>query len=646
MLVFPQGSGWTVAQVCDSLKTLFPLVRYSMANYTAQQFSTPNDYDYPEQYNLHPGGGYDSADINITPAWAIEMGQPFVKVGVVDGGLNWQHPDFGYIASSPNSGRVVNGYDYQHQGPLRSFIPAVSSQDDPHANGMGGIIGAVTNDSGSVMYSCISGIAGGFFQPGEAYDTGVSLYGLTTFASGDASDGGGTFLYSSLDYLANAIVDASIDSAGSQTKFGLHVLNNSWGLDYLNTAQYTGYNISILNDAVHFANRAKVIFVAARGNNGNDSIVYPACYDDDWVLNVGGTGTDGKYYGTGSLASSIGGNIDISAPADPTIIHSLTSGGICSTIGATSAATAHVSAVAALMVSYLDSIGPSYNNLAPEDVEFVIQQTATLIGPTYGYSDSTGYGRLNAGGALQLIEKPFRHLYHFGSDNNSNTKSHALYATNDSIYLTEPWPTYDSALFTPGGYRCDVWKMSATVTHTLAGTDSILYYWQRNSSSTPFDLFGTNDQLAPHEKIHITSLSRTTAQLYGYVYHIIGTEGSYQGWMPFDTTLSNSIFDYSILTQNTTISDIKNIQQTDSHIPVYPNPTNNTQTIVIESPDNESVSIQLTDIEGRVLKNCFTGRLNQGTNQFTVDLNSLSNGLYFYQITEDNSMTVKKILKM
>jgi hypothetical protein len=188
--------------------------------------------------------------------------------------------------------------------------------------------------------------------------------------------------------------------------------------------------------------------------------------------------------------------------------------------------------------------------------------------------------------------------------------------------------------------------MSATVTHTLAGTDSILYYWQRNSSSTPFDLFGTNDQLAPHEKIHITSLSRTTAQLYGYVYHIIGTEGSYQGWMPFDTTLSNSIFDYSILTQNTTISDIKNIQQTDSHIPVYPNPTNNTQTIVIESPDNESVSIQLTDIEGRVLKNCFTGRLNQGTNQFTVDLNSLSNGLYFYQITEDNSMTVKKILKM
>ena len=650
VLVMPVGSGYTPMQVCDSLKTLFPLVRYCMPNYTAKQESNPNDYDFFEQYSLNPGGAYDSASINILPAWAIEMGAPFARVGVLDGGINWQIPDFGYTTTNPNTTRVVDGYDFQHSGKLKNFTPGVTSQDDIHANGMAGIIGAVTNDSASVMYSCIAGIAGGFYQPNMAYDTGVSLYGLTIFGAG-TNGGDGNFLYAPLDYLADAIVESSIDSTGTNYKFGLHVMNNSWGLDYNSGAYYTGYNISILNDAVHFANRQKVIFVAARGNNGNDSIVYPACYDPDWVINVGGTGTDGHYKNTSgepSLAASWGDSVDIAAPADAQIIHTLGTGQIpCETIGATSAATAHASGVAALMVSYLDSTVANYNNLAPEDVDFIFHKTATRITPGGAYSDSTGYGRLNAGAALQLIEKPYHHLYHFGSDNFTNTKSHSLYSTNDSIFLSEPWPSTDSALYGAVRLSCDVWKVSATVNHTLASSDSIVYDWPRNSSSTPFDLYNsTTHTLVPHEKVHITSISNTNAQLYGYVYHLKNSSGTYIGWLPFDTTLANSTFDYSILTKNTLVNSVQPITTADNHIKVYPNPFDNVQTIVIENAEPEKASITLLDLEGRQLKNCFNGMLNQGTNQFTIDLNELPSGMYFYQILDGQTLTVKKIIKM
>jgi hypothetical protein len=627
-------------------------VRYSLPNYTAKQLSTPNNYDYPSQYDLHPGGSYDSAHINITPAWAIETGQSFVRVGVFDGGIDWQLSNFGYTSVNPNSGRVVDGYDFQHYAKLRSLIPGVNSQDDDHANSITSIIGGLTNDSAFATYSCNAGIAGGFYQSGVPYDTGVSLYGLTVFASGGANEGGGTFLYAPIDYLTDAIVESSIDSVGAQYEFGLHIMNNSWGLDYTKGIQfYNSYDVITLNDAVHFANRAKVIFVAAAGNNGNDSVVYPASYDDDWVLSVGGTGVNGYYKnatGLPATAASYGPTIDIAAPADAQIIPSV--GNIsapCETIGATSAAAAHASGVAALMLSYLDSTAANYNNLAPEDVEYILQKTATWITPGGAYSDSTGYGRLNAGAAMQLIEKPYHHLYHFGSDNFSNTKSHSLYSTNDSIYLTEPWPTYDSTLYSATRYSCDVWKVSATVNHTLASTDSIVYDWQRNSSSTPFDLYASGTHiLAPHEKVHISSISNTSAQLYGYVYHLKNSSGTYIGWLPFDTTLSNSTFDYSILTKNTILNGIQSIDAAEDHIKVYPNPFDNVQTIVIENAESEKVSITLVDLQGRQIKNCFSGMLNQGTNQFTIDLNGLPSGMYFYEIQDGQSLTVKKIIKM
>src|ERR1019366_729914 len=116
--------------------------------------------------------------------------------------------------------------------------------------------------------------------------------------------------------------------------------------------------------------------------------------------------------------------------------------------------------------------------------------------------------------------------------------------------------------------------------------------------------------------------------------------------MPFDTTIANSVFDYSILTRNTAISGVGNVAQPENHITVYPNPSENTQTIMIENSEAEKASIMLVDIQGTTLRNCFTGSLHEGSNTFTVDLNGLAGGLYFYRIEIDKTVTIKKIIKM
>lgn len=76
-----------------------------------------------------------------------------------------------------------------------------------------------------------------------------------------------------------------------------------------------------------------------------------------------------------------------------------------------------------------------------------------------------------------------------------------------------------------------------------------------------------------------------------------------------------------------------------STLKFYPNPASTSGTIEIDLSDNSKVDINVLDAVGQVVyTSSFAG--NSGNNKIDLNLNNLSNGIYFYQVKAGNSKTI------
>ncbi|RMD85418.1 MAG: hypothetical protein D6815_01905, partial [Candidatus Dadabacteria bacterium] len=314
--------------------------------------------------------------IEAPAAWDVVRGAGVV-VAVIDTGADFSHPDLAASAWR-NPGEIPgNGVDDDGNGFPDDLVgyDFVSEDADPfddngHGTHVAGTI-AATGDNGL-------GIAG------VAYESKVmALKGLDASGSGSSAT------------LADAILYA--------VENGARVINASWGCEC--TQQ-------IIDDAIEAAHAAGVVFVAAAGNSASDvSGFSPA--NHPWAIAVAATDHDDDP----AFFSNYGTKIDIAAPGGggdggPAYdswrsILSLRSSGAADEITAggklvvadmylrqagTSMAAPHASGVAALVLS----AHPSYS---PEAVRQALRAGADDVGPP-GVDASTGYGRLNAAGAV------------------------------------------------------------------------------------------------------------------------------------------------------------------------------------------------------------------------------------------------------
>lgn len=657
-------TGLTVQQARTAFDNIPNVVGYAHPNYYGVTNSIPNDSLYTSQKSLYASVSYPNAGINVEEAWDVfpQGGQPFVKGGVYDSGIHWQHRDFGYDGVNSSSSKIAGGWDFGTNTPLKSITAAGDGYN--HGTPCAGIIGSIRNNT-----SGIAGIAGGNYTvSSNLASAGVSLYGFRLY------DGNGvvtSYTYNNIPVLlsdfAAAIRNSATDNLNtSPYSFGMHFMNNSWGLssDTVNgNFSFVDTNIVMLNEVVRYANRLNVTFVASRGNfyaSNKNEINYPACYDDDWVLSVGGTGTDGNYMHSNNLFSNFpingeasvyyGNNLDIAAPSSSNMVTSLSSSGGYKVFNGTSASAPHVSGVVGLLMSYMnDPTGnPNYKNLAPEDCEFILQKTATDA-DSVGYDVFSGYGRLNAGKAMRLVEKPYRFLYHFGTNPSSGcsfTKTKTLFSNNDTVVLTERYQNQVQTWFKKGRYIVKTYKVSATINHNFGFvTDSTMYYWPRHSGSSVLELFsGTKKKLRPHEKVTINSFNANSASLSGYIYQVKDTLGNPLGWWPFDTTLTNMQFEYSVLAKNKAVG-IQDKYEYQNAVTLYPNPANHLQTLVIESDKIKTITVQLYDLMGRLIRNIYDGKATGEKTVISVDVGSLPPTMYLYKIKLDDTFVNKRFIK-
>jgi len=325
---------------------------------------------YPSEVNM-----WGMRAINALPAWAITKGSRKVIIAVSDTGTWLEHSDLknNLWRNAGETGLDANGKDktknkidddgngYIDDVHGYNFETNVGNPMENHYHGthVAGSIGAVGNNSG------IAGVNW------ETSLMTVKFIGM---------DGSGTD-------------DAAIKSIVYAADNGAKVINASWGGDEFAQALY---------DAIDYAGKKGVLFVAASGNDGQNADkypMYPAAYDLDSIISVASiSDVKGKLSGFSNYGAK---SVDIAAPGENIYstwnpMQSPLRRVLYYTISGTSMAAPHVTGVVGLMYA-------ANPNLTSKQVKSILIETAKLTPHLTG--KVLANGMVDAGAAVKKAKE-------------------------------------------------------------------------------------------------------------------------------------------------------------------------------------------------------------------------------------------------
>ncbi len=314
----------------------------------------PNDTYYEYQWNLWKF-------LNLEKAWdVIGGGSEDVIIGILDTGCSFEFysvPSYERDKVLGTTYRIYPDYNSSTFLQGKDFVNNDNHPNDDNGHGthISGTIAEATNNG--------LGVAGIAFN--------VKIVPIKVLD------------YNGLGYLST-IAD------------GIVWATDSANVDIINISLGASESNPYLSQAILYAYQKNVIFVGATGNDGEEGIYYPARYNE--VLGVGAI----DIYGRRADYSNYGYGIDIVAPGgagtnnddfifqetfkpfiDNDNLAVLDSFGYYGFVG-TSMATAHISALCALMLS----INPDLKNY---EIYNIIVENCNDISPS-GWDKYTGYG--------------------------------------------------------------------------------------------------------------------------------------------------------------------------------------------------------------------------------------------------------------
>lgn len=259
-------------------------------------------------------------------AWAAgHTGSATVHVGIIDEGIQFNHPDLlGQVWTNPGD-NTVDGVDNDGNG----YIDDIHGWD--FANNDNTIYDGGTRGSMDDHGTHVSGTIGGKANNGVGV-AGVN-WNVTIISAKFLGRNGGTTANAvkAVDYLTNLRKSKGINLVAS---------NNSWGGGGFSQALY---------DAVSRANTADILFIAAAGNSGTDNDAtasYPSNYDLPNVIAVAAIDKTGALASFSQFGLT---TVDLGAPGVG--IFSTTAYNLYESYSGTSMATPHVTGAAALYAS-------------------------------------------------------------------------------------------------------------------------------------------------------------------------------------------------------------------------------------------------------------------------------------------------------
>jgi hypothetical protein len=374
----------------------------------------------------------------------------------------------------------------------------------------------------------------------------------------------------------------------------------------------------------------------ASGNTSDNTAQYPSSYRDEWVMKVGANDQNGSK----ASFSTTGNNLDFIAPGTFPIYattDALNNGTYTYNEDGTSFAAPHASGVAGLMLSYINAPSNAPNNLAPEDVENLLQRFAidiTTSPASVGYDDQTGFGRINAGATLQGIRWPRFEVRHYSQtfNNNSGTKI----GSNVQIQVAQ-----GANGVAAGTYFGDVYEITQTYNITQPAGRTIIDVWKRNSSST---LWG-NQPVISEVNSNVTSWNQTSATMKGYIFEIktdiLGRV--INKWLPSGGLNGTGRMSLTVYSENPFATGIKDIPIDKNFARVVPNPSNGNFTIMFTLLKSTDLGIEVTDLTGKVVYSQPMLKTMDGHQEIELQLQNLNAGMYSCNIRTTEGTVSQKI---
>ncbi len=295
--------------------------------------------------------------IEAGKAWDISKGDTNIIIGIVDTGIDWDHPDLLRNIWINKDEIPDNGLDDDNNGYV----------DDVRGWDFGGIDGTPDNnpmedkpDHGTL----VAGIASAVTDNA----TGIASIGFNSKVMA---------VKTSQDNLRSDIGTALISHGYEGIVYavdnGAKIINCSWG----------SYNFSRLaQDVINYAVSKGALIVAASGNDNRKDPFYPASYNG--VLSVGAT----NFVDQKASFSNYGKTVDVVAPG--VSVYSTWQNDTYKSASGTSMSSPLVAGLAALVAS----VFPSYN---PVQIGEQIRATTDNIDDiNSGFKFKFGSGRINA----------------------------------------------------------------------------------------------------------------------------------------------------------------------------------------------------------------------------------------------------------
>ena len=316
-----------VNSVYEALARLMPeeKVKHSDPDHIIYLSATPDDNRFSQLWamnNTGQTGGKSDADIDAVEAWNLSKGSRNVVVGVIDTGVDYNHPDLkANMWTNPNeipnnnkdddgNGLVDDYYGYD-------FADGDSDPMDYHNHGThcAGTIGGTGNNG--------VGVAGVNWK---VRIMAIKFFGL----------------------LGGATDSVAVDCINYATDMGANLTSNSWG----------GYGSSrVMKEAIERAASKDILFIAAASNDtiNNDIFpAYPASYKVANIISVAATDKDDNIAGFSNFGPN---SVHIGAPGVE--ILSTIRGGRYAHFNGTSMACPHVAGVCALLKAYKPELDAS-----------------------------------------------------------------------------------------------------------------------------------------------------------------------------------------------------------------------------------------------------------------------------------------------
>ncbi|HET7506579.1 MAG TPA: S8 family serine peptidase [Kofleriaceae bacterium] len=299
-----------------------PEVLYAEPNYLYDLATVPNDPSFDQLWGLNNTGqfgGVVDTDINAPEAWNITTGSSNVVLGLLDTGVDYNHPDLAANIFT-NPGEIPgNGIDDDGNGWVDDIhgISTFLDTGDPmdtigHGTHVSGTMAGRGNNS--------VGVAG--------VNWNATIVTCAAFGPFGAELGD---ILQCMDYFLEL-------KTRPNNPVDIVATNNSWGGGPFSQALF---------DAIAAHRQAGMLFIAAAGNNGsnNDSFpFFPASYELDNIISV----LAYNRFNQRSFFSNFGPlTVDVGAPGED--VFSTLPGNSYGSLSGTSMATPHVTGVVGLL---------------------------------------------------------------------------------------------------------------------------------------------------------------------------------------------------------------------------------------------------------------------------------------------------------